>query len=229
DIWSLRKKSDDEAARMFTEKLIAETDESCKKGIEELNAKIEQASAGVGDLALLGEEWLNLYKEQFERGLKAWEDAEERFFIRRIEWEQESFTLFSEGEAVWLSAFNQFEEERQKWELNAKELFQTGESLFKNISKDFEKTIADAKKEFELNAAIRIEEGTNKVKALIDMYLVSSSAAVSSIENIKFWQKQFGFNEIDVKDSNFTGGILTELCIIWRQTRDAYLNTQEYK
>ncbi len=107
DIWSLRKKSDDEAARIFTEKLIAETDASCKKGIEELNARIEQASAGAGDLAVLGEEWLRLYKEQFERGLKAWEDAEERFFIRRIEWEQDSFKLFEEGQDIWLSAFNQ--------------------------------------------------------------------------------------------------------------------------
>jgi len=228
DIWSLRKKSDDEAAKIFTEKLIAETDESCKRGIEELNAKIEQASAGAGDLALLGEEWLRLYKEQFERGLKAWEDAEERFFIRRIEWEQDSFKLFSEGESVWLSAFNQFEEERQRWELNAKELFQTGETLFKNISKDFEKTIADAKKEFELNAAIRIGEGTIKVKALIDMYLVSSSAAISSIDNITFWQKQFNFNEIDVKNTDFNNWMLTEMNKVWRQTESAYLNTSEY-
>jgi len=228
DIWSLRKKSDDEAAKIFTEKLIAETDESCKRGIEELNARIEQASAGAGELALLGEEWLRLYKEQFERGLKAWEDAEERFFIRRIEWEQDSFKLFSEGESVWLSAFNQFEEERQRWELNAKELFQTGETLFKNISKDFEKTIADAKKEFELNAAIRIGEGTTKVKALIDMYLVSSSAAISSIDNINFWQKQFNFSEIDVKNTNINNWMLAEMNKIWRQIESVYLNSSEY-
>jgi len=228
DIWSLRKKSDDEAAKKFTEKLIAETDESCKKGIEELNAKIEQASAGVGDLALLGEEWLSMYKEQFERGLKAWEDAEERFFIRRIEWEQESSKLFSEGEAVWSSAFNQFEEERKNWELNAKKLFQNGESLFKNISENFEKNITDAKKEFEQNAAIRIGEGTNKVKALVDMYLISSSAAISSIENIKFWQKQFGFEEKDIKDADFNDWVLMEIKNIWEKAESAYPKTLEY-
>jgi len=211
DIWSLRKKSDDEAAKIFTEKLIAETDASCKKGIEELNAKIEQASAGAGDLALLGEEWLNLYKQQFERGLKAWEDAEERFFIRRIEWEQDSFKLFSEGEEIWLSAFNQFEEERQKWESNAKELFRTGENLFAKISKDFEKNISAAKKEFELNVAIRAEEGTNKVKALIDIYLVCASTTVSLIDNIKFWQNQYGNTEKDIRDKDFSDWILQEI------------------
>jgi len=211
DIWSLRKKSNDEAAKIFTENLIAETDASCKKGIEELNAKIEQAYAGAGDLALLGEEWLRLYKEQFERGLKAWEDAEERFFVRRIEWEQDSFKLFSEGEEIWLSAFNQFEEERQKWELNAKELFQTGENLFAKISEDFEKNIADAKKEFELNVAIRAEEGTSKAKALIDIYLVCASTAISSMDNVKFWLNQYGNSEKNVKDEDFADWLSNEI------------------
>jgi len=188
DIWSLRSKSEAEAARIFTERLIAATEEACKIGIEELNARIEQAAAGTGDLAIMGEEWLRLYKEQFDRGLRAWEEAEERFFIRRIEWEQDSFRLFSEGEEVWLAAFNQLEEERQRWELSAKELFQAGENLFKNISDDFERNIAEARREFELNMAMRIGEGTTRVKALIDMYLISASAAISAKENIKFWE-----------------------------------------
>jgi hypothetical protein len=228
DIWSLRKKRDDEAAGKFTERLIAETNDSCKRGIEEINSRIEQAAAGTGDLALLGEEWLRLYTEQFERGLKAWEDAEERFFIRRIEWEQESFKLLSEGEDLWLSAFEQFEKERQNWELNAKELFKTGETLFKTISEDFEKTIAEAKKEFELNIAIRIAEGTNKVKALIDMYLVYASAAISLMDNIKFWQKQYGDSEKDIRDSDFQDWILQEIENVWKNTESAYLNDPIY-
>jgi len=204
DIWSLRNKSENEAAKLFTERLITETDEKCRSGIEELNIKIEQAEAGVGDLALLGEEWLRLYKEQFEKGLKAWEDAEERFFIRRIEWEQDSIKLFSEGEEIWLSAFNLFEEERQKWELNAKNLFKAGEALFINLSDDFVKNITEAKKEFELNMAMRIGEGTTKVKALIDMYLTYASTAISLKETIFFWQKESNMKEMDPSDPNFS-------------------------
>jgi len=211
DIWSLRNKSENEAAKLFTEKLIAETGEICKAGIEELNVRIEQAEAGAGDLALLGEEWLRLYREQFERGLKAWEEAEERFFVRRIEWEQDSFKLFSEGEEVWLSAFKQFEEERKKWELNAKELFGAGEKLFIGLSEDFEKNIADAKKEFELNMAMRIEEGTAGVKALIDMYLTCASTAVSLKETIYYWQKEFCGNIYDPDDPEFIKQISAEL------------------
>jgi len=215
DIWSLRNKSENEAAKLFTERLITETDEKCRSGIDELNIRIEQAEAGIGDLALLGEEWLRLYKEQFEKGLKAWEDAEERFFIRRIEWEQDSLKLFSEGEEVWLSAFNQFEEERQKWELNAKILFQAGETLFINLSEDFEKNIAEAKKEFELNMAMRIGEGTTKVKALIDMYLTYSSTAISIKETIYFWQKESRFNEKDPSDLDFSDWLSAQTENYW--------------
>jgi hypothetical protein len=194
DIRSLHKKSEDGSAKMFTEKLVAETEEACRQGIEELTIRIEQADAGVGDLALMGEDWLRLYREQFEKGLKAWEDAEERFFIRRIEWEQESFKLFSEGEETWFAAFNQFEEERQKWELKAKELFQSGEALFKNISEDFQRSIDEARNEFEINMEMRIGAGTTKVKALVDMYLVCASAAVSAKDNVIFWMKDYGIS-----------------------------------
>jgi len=211
DIQSLRRKNDDEAARLFTQKLISETEEICARGIKDLTARIEAAAAGTGDLALLGREWLSLYKEQFDRGLKAWEEAEERFFIRRIEWEQESFRLYSEGEEMWLAAFNQFEDERRNWELKAKELFDSGEAMFKNISEDFEKSIAEAKHEFEINKAMRIGEGTTKVKALVDMYLICSSAAFSAMDNLQYWHEQYKSpDKINPKDPNFNAWLLQE-------------------
>ncbi|MCL2184359.1 MAG: hypothetical protein FWB86_00700 [Treponema sp.] len=230
DIWSLRKKSDNEAARLFTEKLISETEAACNNGIEELNVRIEQADAGIGDLSLLGEEWLTLYKEQFDRGLKAWEEAEERFFIRRIEWEQETFKMFSEGEEIWLSAFKQLEDQRQKWELSAKELFSAGEALFINISEEFKKNIADAKKEFELNKEMRIGEGTTRVKALVDMYLISASAATSTKENILFWQQQYSGDKAesgeykDISDSDFSNWIEDEMNKLWKEAEKNFLS-----
>jgi len=222
DIWSLRKKSDEESARLFTEKLISETEEACKIGIDSINVRIEQAIAGTGDLSLLGEEWLSLYKEQFDRGLKAWEEAEERFFIRRIEWEQESFKMFSEGEEIWLTSFRQLEEQRQKWELNAKELFNIGETLFINLSEEFNKSINDAKKEFELNMAMRIGEGTTRAKALIDMYLISASAAISTKENIVFWLQQYGEENTDPLSFDFLNWIKQEMKNLWIEAEENF-------
>ena len=211
DIWSLRKKSDSESARLFTENLIAETEESCKNGINELKIKIEQAEAGTGNLALLGEEWLQLYKEQFDKGLKAWEEAEERFFIRRIEWEQDSFVLFSEGLAIWQDAFDQFEKQRQNWELSVKELFDSGEKLFDKISDDFKKSIEDAKTEFNLNMNMRVEEGKIRVEALIDMYLLCASTSISALENVEFLHKHLNIsNALNPKDAGYYSWLVKE-------------------
>jgi hypothetical protein len=228
DIWSLRKKSDDEAARIFTEQLIAETEQVCARGIEEINTKIEQAYAGTGDLALLGEEWLQLYKEQFDRGLKAWEEAEERFFIRRIEWEQDSFKLFSEGEEIWFAAFDKLNEEYQKWELKAKELFDTGEQLFKNISNNLEKSIADAKTEFEINKNMRVGSGTEKAKALIDMYITSASAAISAKENVQYWLNNYNRGK-KVNDPDFANWLWNERKIYWIKLENNYIGTSYYE
>jgi murein DD-endopeptidase MepM/ murein hydrolase activator NlpD len=220
DIWSLRKKSDDEAARVFTEQLIFETEQACAIGINSLNTKIEQAYAGTGDLALIGEEWLQLYKEQFDRGLKAWEEAEERFFIRRLEWEQDSVKLFSEGEEIWLAAFEKINEEYQKWELKAKELFDSGEQLFKNISDNLEKNIADAKIEFEINKNMRVGTGTEKAKALIDMYITGASAAITAKENLQYWLDNF-YSGKNVNDSDLADGLLNERKYCWFQLEES--------
>ncbi|MDR0302526.1 MAG: hypothetical protein LBI04_09485, partial [Treponema sp.] len=227
DIWSLRKKNDDEAARIFTEQLIAETEQLCAIGIEELNTKIEEAYAGTGELALLGEEWLQLYKQQFDRGLKAWEEAEERFFIRRIEWEQDSFRLFSEGEEIWFTAFDKLNEEYQKWELNAKKLFDTGEQLFKNISDDLEKNIADAKIEFEINKNMRVGTGTEKAKALIDMYITGASAAISAKENVQYWLNYYHC-EKNINDPDLEGWLFNQRKNYWIQLKAEYMRSFDY-
>ena len=194
-----------DSANKFTEKLIADAEEICRIGINELNARIEQAEAGTGDLALLGDEWLKLYKEQFDKGLRAWEEAEERFFIRRIEWEHDSNNLFNQGLETWNSAFDNFENQRKTWELNVKRLFDEGVALFKNISDNFENSVKEARAEFELNMAMRIGEGTERVKALIDIYLTASSTSISAMENVRFWHNDYNAaNKIDPDDPAFS-------------------------
>ncbi|MDR0585211.1 MAG: hypothetical protein LBG57_12835 [Treponema sp.] len=212
DLWSLRKKSDDEAAWAITARLIGETEDACARDIAGLASRIEEASAGSGDLVIMGEEWLEMYREQFERGLKAWEQAEERFFIRRIEWEQEAGRLFAEGEETWAAAFKQFDEQRKKWELQTKELYESGEALFKNASANLEKAIAEAKIEFALNFQMRTEAGSSRARALIDMYLTCGAGLAAARENILFWLKQYSpENKIDPAGDSFKSWLEGEL------------------
>jgi murein DD-endopeptidase MepM/ murein hydrolase activator NlpD len=195
DVFSLRRKSEDEAASMISARLIEETRAVCAEGIAALEERIEAAEGGSGDLVLAGTEWLAAYREQFDRGLKAWEEAEESFFIRRIEWEQEAGRQYTEGEEAWSAAFARFEQERQNWEIKAKALFESGEKLFQRASENLERAIAEAKREFEADANLRTAAGADRAKAWVDMYITSGSVVTGAQENIDFWLKQYGIQD----------------------------------
>ncbi|MDR2371248.1 MAG: hypothetical protein LBD71_07185, partial [Treponema sp.] len=200
DVWSLRKKSGDEAAAAFTARLIDETEQICRESIASLETRIEEASAGAGDLALAGAEWLEEYREQFNRGLKAWEEAEERFFISRIEWEQEAGLRYTEGEKAWTEAYNRFETERQKWEQSAAALFESGEALFVKASENLEKAIKQARAEFEKETRLRVEAGSERAGAWVDMYVTAGGMVAAARENIRFWNNWSGSESVKKKE-----------------------------
>jgi hypothetical protein len=212
DVYSLRRKSDDEAASAITSRLISEAEAVCAEGIASLTARIEDAAAGTGDLALAGNEWLEEYREQFNRGLKAWEEAEERFFARRIEWEQDAGLRYVEGEDSWIRAFERFEEERRKWELNVKFLLESGEKLFLDASENLERVITEAREEFEKDVLLRTTAGALEAEAWVDLYLAAGSMAAKARENIRYWLQFYGgAGAPDISDSRFEAWVEGEL------------------
>lgn len=152
DVYSLRGRSEGEAAAVISREIIAETEYVVAQGIASLEERINALSGGAEDLSLGGAEWLEEYRVQFERGLRAWEDAEERFFTRRIEWEQEAGRRYEEGETAWAEAFYTLETEQRKWAEKAEELFQAGEQLFINAEAELRESIRQAKEEFDRDA-----------------------------------------------------------------------------
>ncbi|MDR2363914.1 MAG: hypothetical protein LBD65_05820 [Spirochaetaceae bacterium] len=223
DVWSLRKKSDEEAAAMVTARLIAETEALCTQGITALETRIEAAETGNGDLALAGSEWLEAYREQFERGLNAWADAEERFFVRRIEWEQEAGQYYAAGEEAWSNAFDRLEKERRNWEAKAKILFESGAAIFKRASENLEAAIAGARAEFERDLAIRTEAGTGRAKAWVDTYLTCGAVVAGAQENVNFWLSQYvKKNAPSLAGGGFSSWISGELTGHWQTVLTAY-------
>ena len=230
DIYSLRKKSDEQEASYIAANLIEQAKTVCDAGVAALQTRIEEAANGEGDLVLMGTEWLEMYRRQFERGLKIWEEAEERFFIRRIEWEQDSLRLFENGEEAWVLAFNQFEEERQKWELQTKALFESGEALFRQASVNLEYAIAQARIEFENNLRLRTESGASKAKALVDMYFTCVSTEFAAKENAEYWVRQYDVRcTVDVTDGSIYAWIEAEKLNTWKKFEQILTSTPEYE
>ncbi|MCL2233385.1 MAG: hypothetical protein FWB99_09960, partial [Treponema sp.] len=191
DVWSLRKKSEDRSASAIGTMLIEEARLACADGIASIEARIEAARADGVDLVLAGNQWLEEYREQFRRGLEAWEAAEERFLLRRIEWELSAEQTFYEGMETWNAVFLRFEEERRKWEDEARLLFLEGEGFFAQASQTLEEAIAAAKVEFEKDARLRIGVVSEKIDALTNMYLLSTSAAEEARKSINFCTERY--------------------------------------
>jgi hypothetical protein len=183
----LRKKSENESASAIGSRIIEETNSIVAEGLAALEERIEAAEAGTGDLVLAGEEWLAEYREQFERGLKAWANAEERFFTRRLEWELDAERYYLEREKAWNDAYENLEIERKNWEANAKILFESGEALFIEVAENLEKSISEEKLEFEKEAGLRVEAAARQVGAWADMYITCGSITAEARANIDFW------------------------------------------
>ncbi|MDR0878234.1 MAG: hypothetical protein LBN21_09285, partial [Treponema sp.] len=230
DVWSLRKKSNDETAGAITARLISDAEAVTAAGIASLTARIEEAAAGSGDMVLAGTEWLAEYQRQFDAGLKAWTDAEERFFIRRIEWEQNAGLYYAEADEAWIAAYNKFEQERQSWELNAKKLFESGAAVFKTTSENLEKAIQDAKIEFERDMQLRTEAGVEQAKAWMNMYVTSSSVVTAAQENIQYWLLQYSGSEApSLLSGSFGIWVDNEIQSWWRTVQQAYEQSGDYE
>ncbi|MDR2143487.1 MAG: hypothetical protein LBP29_03860, partial [Treponema sp.] len=191
DIWSLRKKSENESASAISARLVKEADALCAEGIASLEQRIESARSGSGDLSLAGGDWLDAFREQFDRGLRAWETAEEQFLIRRMEWERDSGEYFLTGQEAWQNAFTELEKERLAWEEKAGELFRSGEKLFSDASEQLGRAIAEARAEFEKDAELRIGNGVERARSWVDMYVTCASVLAEARESVDFWLSRF--------------------------------------
>ncbi|MFA6508318.1 MAG: hypothetical protein WCT14_19605, partial [Treponemataceae bacterium] len=197
DVWSLRKQSESEAAAAIVASLARETEAECDQALKTLQARVEGASAETGDLALAGKEWLAAYRTQFDRGLSAWEQAEQRFMVRRMEWERDAAKSYTENEAVWSSAFEKLAVERRAWEAKARVLFESGEEAFARSSATLERSISEAKAEFDRDASLRGQATADRARAWVDTYVTSCSVTQNARENMEFWAaKENGAEEL---------------------------------
>ena len=189
DIYSLRKKSENEDAATIVNNIIEKTNAVINADIASLQTKIEQALTDPGDISVYGEDWLLMYQNQFEKGLKIWEEAEEMFFVRRIEWENEAQDLFENSSEIWIKAFEKFEEEREKWEKQIIELFESGVDFFHESMEMLENNIYELRKEIQKKIKLREDAEFSKTNAIFDMYFNCVNYANYEWDNAEYWLK----------------------------------------
>jgi hypothetical protein len=202
DVWSLRGRSEGETASSISESLALETARSCEAGLAALDARIEAAGAGTGDLALAGTGWLEDFEAQFDKGLVAWKDAEESFLGRRFEWDRDSAGSFDEGNSAWARALEKLAAERKSWEVKAGELLEKGGEAFSRAGETLETNIIRARVELERATAEWTSASSSRAEAWVDIYLQSSSTASSAREGAVYWLSRLGSGAPDLSADN---------------------------
>ncbi|HOX91860.1 MAG TPA: hypothetical protein PLC54_02990, partial [Spirochaetales bacterium] len=187
DVWSLRQKSESQAAGEVARRLAEQTASECAEGLRLLEQRIESAEAGTGDLNLAGREWLKAFEEQFDRGLQAWTEAEAGFMARRMEWEVGANEAWDQGNLAWAQAFGILEEEQKLWELSAQELLESGAKAFSEAEQSLRAEMQSARQEFVRVSNERATAGADRAKARVDMYLRNASAMAGAVDSIEFW------------------------------------------
>jgi hypothetical protein len=192
DVWSLRNGSESEAAAAIAAALVEEAGAACGAGLSALSARIEAFVASVDDPDAVGSGWLEEFSLQFDRGLLAWQGAEERFMVRRLEWERDAEASFDAGNEAWASAYERLSRESRAWEAEAGELLREGEESFGRAGAALEADIKRARAEFERDANERATASATRAGAWVDVYLQSCYAATSAREGADYWLSLLG-------------------------------------
>ena len=191
DIYSFRRRSESQSAEAIALLLIEEARLASAESIASIEAKIEAARGDERNIDISGADWLDEFMVQFYRGIQAWEQAEEQFLIRRLEWEESTERTFHENMNSWLAILSRFDEERRNWEEQARILFMEGESLFMEASEKLNAAIMAARAEFEEDRRFRASAASGRAGALTSILLLNSTAAKEAGNNLIFWINEY--------------------------------------
>ncbi|GAB1482961.1 hypothetical protein MASR2M78_17770 [Treponema sp.] len=235
DLYSQRHKSEAETASCIAIQIAEETRSSCDADIQALQQRIESLSVSNAEIQLdqVGREWLELFKDRFAQGMSAWENAEERFMLRRLEWERDASARFTEGDAIWEQAFERLALERRAWEAKARSLFDSGEERFRQASENLETSIAEARAEFEQDARLRTQLGADKARVWVETFICCSSLVTNSVENAEYWLAKAGWKKERgdpvVGNEKLKGWITVREKNHWNRLRVQYERDREYQ
>jgi hypothetical protein len=168
DTYSLRRKQEEESAGALAETLIGDTEkelEASRRGLLDGLEKVTEAPAT--EISLRMQDWEESFKEEFEKALGRWDDAESRFLEERIRWELDAQDRLVSAEESWDKAFTEFASARSRWAEEISAVIEEGRSLWEEKQASFSSEFNDAVAGLEASASGELE----KFKAEIDQAL----------------------------------------------------------
>ena len=191
DTLSARRKGESQSAGEVADKLVGAARKSLQASTESLEASIPE-SEDAAAIKVNAEDWQESFRRQFETGLEAWSNAEDRFVAERLKWETDAQKAYISAEEDWDQAFKDFEKERRDWFARMNRLLVTAGRSWNKTIKSFE---ADIKRELSsLKAAQQKEQAARQQEASTYLETFKQASGVLSMaeESIAYLKQREG-------------------------------------
>ena len=140
DTLSARRKGESQSAGEVADKLVGAARKSLQASTESLEASIPE-SEDAAAIKVNAEDWQESFRRQFETGLEAWSNAEDRFVAERLKWETDAQAAYRAAEQEWDEAFTKFGEAREAWLARMNSILVTAQTSWRETLKNFSRDV----------------------------------------------------------------------------------------
>ena len=235
DSFSLRRKSEGTTAEAIAVSLATRTEEDLREAFQRMREELPSIGEGASEVHLDPSRWQEEFKREFERGLSAWKQAEERFFQERIRWETEAQNSYLASEKAWETAFEEFGRRRETWLKEMRSLLETGRKAWEEQQDAFVKEYERSMESLASSARGEIRKFQEELESRLSMYRKSLELVEMAEENGSLIQSEIdrlsaragclndeiaSFQvEISLKESRIDA-ILREVPVVFRSYED---------
>jgi hypothetical protein len=217
----LRLKASDgqlEEVDLLTKNLTART----RAGLQPSNALPEADALGTSahqqlPVVLDAQRWREDFSRAFERGIEAWNQAEQSLFRERIRWEEDARGLYSETEQAWQQAYLDFEEARERWIEDIQERLETGLTSWDQAESEFLLHYERQISELASQSKDQIEQLDQELGVLLSLYSQHIDVIEISEINIARLQNEISaLEETGSQERSDTLQLLQEELVYWQ-------------
>ncbi|MBN2617093.1 MAG: hypothetical protein JXR64_02135, partial [Spirochaetales bacterium] len=188
DQYSLRKKSEGEKASEVARNLISQANKNVENGLNLLANGLDQImkDPGLNTGGITPESWREDFTIEFNKGMSAWQKAEEKLHSERLQWETDVNENINSGSNEWALALKEINKSKEDWENKLRDLISVGEGEWTLKENEINFSISNAREELERGLKDREKALQDQLTGLIDIIGSSSSVIKSANESIEY-------------------------------------------
>ncbi|TVR87145.1 MAG: hypothetical protein EA428_13410 [Spirochaetaceae bacterium] len=144
DTYSLRARSEAQTADAVAAGILHGLDSSLSRAFID-SPELLNASTLIEQARMIGS-WEDGFRSEYERGLTAWQEAEDSLLRERVRWEHESLDNVRKAEVAWDEALVELFQRRELWLSEMQDILQ-------ETQQDFQRHVYDFTQSYELQLA----------------------------------------------------------------------------